>query len=61
MKIGPLNNKADATGPDSAFFWDKRTEVPSLSRDKETAEQAQNLAKGQPVKIRDGTRDGARF
>ena len=32
------------TGQDSAIFWDKETEVPSLSEDKETTGQAQNLA-----------------
>ena len=47
-------------GRDSATFRDKGTEVPSLSRDKGTKGQAQNLAKegkglGQPVKIWDGT------
>ena len=41
------------------LFWDKGTEIPSLSRDKGTTGQAQNLAtgwdgSGQPVKIRDG-------
>ena len=41
-------------------FWDKGTEVPSLSRDKGTTGQTQNLAKGrdgpgQPVKIQDRT------
>ena len=59
------------TRGDSATFWDKGTEVPSLSRDKGTTGQAKNLAKGrdgpgQPkfgtgragtAKIRDGTRD----
>ena len=35
------------TGRDSATFWDKGTEVPSLSRDKGTTRQAQNLATGQ--------------
>ena len=45
------------------LFWYNGTEVPSLSRDKGTTGQAQNLAKGragpgQPVKFRDGTRDG---
>ena len=59
------------TGRDSATFRDKRTELPSLSRDKGTTGQAKNLAKGpygpgQPkfgtgragiAKIRDGTRD----
>ena len=51
------------TGRDRATFWDKGTEVPSLSRDKGTTGQAQNLAMGrdgpgQSIKIRDGTRDG---
>ena len=51
------------TGQDSATFRDKGTEVPSLSQDKGTAGQAQNLTKGrdgpgQHVKIQDGTRDG---
>ena len=50
-------------GRESATFPDKGTEVPSLSRDKGTTGQAQNLAlgrdgPGQPIKIRDGTRDG---
>ena len=59
------------TERDSASFWDNGTELPSLSRDKGTKEQAKNLAKGwdgpgQPkfgpgrartTKIRDGTRD----
>ena len=31
---------------DSATFWDKGTEVPSLSRDKGTTGQAKNLVKG---------------
>ena len=35
------------TGRDSATLPDKGTEVPSLSRDKETMGQAQNLATGQ--------------
>ena len=44
-------------------FQDKGTEVPSLSRDKGTTGQAQNLAMArddpvQPAKIRDGTWDG---
>ena len=52
-----------ATGRDSTTFRDNGTEVSSLSRDKGTTGQAQNLATGrdgpgQPVKIRDGTRDG---
>ena len=34
------------TGQHSATFWDKGTEVPSLSRDKGTTGQAQNLAMG---------------
>ena len=47
---------------DSATFWDKVTEVPSLTQDKGKTGQAQNLATGrdglrQPVKTRDGTRD----
>ena len=59
------------TGRDSATFRDEGTEIPSLSRDKGTTGQAQNLAKGrdgpgQPkfgagqvgtAKIRDGTWD----
>ena len=59
------------TGRDSTTFWDNVTEVSSLSRDKGTTGQAQNLAKewdgprqlksgtGQDgtAKIRDGTRD----
>ena len=44
------------TGRDSATFRDKGTEISSLSQDKGTTGQAQNLAKGrdgpeQPVKI----------
>ena len=31
-------------GEDSATFWDKETEVPSLSQDKGTKRQAENLA-----------------
>ena len=51
------------TGRDSATFRDKGTEVASLSRDKRTTGQAQNLTMGwdgpgQSVKIWDGTRDG---
>ena len=46
------------TGRDRATFRDKGTEVSSLSRDKGTTEQAQNLAKGQPFKLWDGTRNG---
>ena len=59
------------TGRDGATFRDKGTEVPSLSRDKGTTGQAENLAKGQDgteqpkfgpgragtAKIRDGTQD----
>ena len=53
------------TGRDSTAFRDNGTEVSSLSRDKGTTVQAQNLAKGQdgpgqPVKIRDRTRDRIR-
>ena len=33
-------------GWDTVTFWDKGTEVPSLSRDKGIKGQAQNLAKG---------------
>ena len=48
---------------DSATFGDKGTEASSLSSDKGTTGQAQNLAMGrdgprQPVKVRDRTRDG---
>ena len=47
------------TGRDSATFQDKGTEIPSLSRDKGTTGQAQNLTAGrdgpgQPVKTWDG-------
>ena len=43
---------------DGVTFREKGTEVPSLSWDKETKGQAQNLSKGQdgsgqPVKVRD--------
>ena len=38
------------TGRDRATFWDKGTEISSLSRDKGTTGQAQNFATG-----RDGT------
>ena len=34
------------TGQVSATFWDKGTEVPSLSRDKGTTGQAQNFTTG---------------
>ena len=52
-----------STGQDNATFRDKGTEVPSLSQDKGTTGQAQNLAKGrdrprQPVKIPKVTWDG---
>ena len=48
------------TGPNSPTFRDKGTEVPSLTRDKGTTGQAQNITKGrdglgQHVKIRNGT------
>ena len=51
------------TGRDTPTFRDNGTEVSSLSRDKGTTGQAQNLAMGrdgpgQVVKIWDGTRDG---
>ena len=42
----PLSRVAFPTGWDSAIFWDKGTEVPSMSRDKGTTGQAKNLAKG---------------
>ena len=50
-------------GRESAIFWDKGTKIPSLSRNKGTTGQAQNLATGregpgQPFKIQDRTRDG---
>ena len=50
-------------GRDSTTVRDKGTEVPLLSWDKGKMRQAKNLANGQdgagqPVKIRDGTRDG---
>ena len=53
-------------GRDSATFWDKGTEVHSLSRDKGITGRAQNLAKGQerpgqPVKIQYGTWDITKF
>ena len=35
------------TGQDSATYWNKGTEVSSLSRDKGTMGQAKNLTKGQ--------------
>ena len=49
-------------GRDSATFRDEGKKVPSLSQDKGTKEQAQNLAKGrdrpgQPIIIWDGMRD----
>ena len=50
------------TGQDSATFWDKGTEVPSLPRDKGTTGQVQNLTTGwdgpgQPIKIWDRTQN----
>ena len=48
-------------GRDSSTFQDNGTEVPSLSEDKGSTGQAQNLAvtdryrPGPPVKIQDGT------
>ena len=46
-------------GWDSATFWDKGTEVSSLSRDKGTTGEAKNLVKGRDgagiAKIQDET------
>ena len=60
-----LYQLAFPTGRDSATFRDKGTEIPSLSRDKGTTGQAQNLATGrdgtgfwQPVPSRPGTSRG---
>ena len=58
------SNNEFPTKRDSPTFRNKGTEVPSLSWDKGTTEQAQNLAKGQdgpenPVK--NTGRDGTRF
>ena len=41
-------------GLDIAIFWNKGTEVPSLSQDKGTMGQAQNFAKGRDNYYRDG-------
>ena len=41
-----LSDPGFPTGWDRATFWDKGTEVPSLSWDKGTTGQAQNLATG---------------
>ena len=62
LNIGLVTVFGFSMGRVSATFWDKGTEVPSLSRDKGTTGQAQNLAMGrdglgQFVKIREGTRD----
>ena len=50
------------TRQNSATFQDKGTEVPSLSQDKRTSSKScQGMGRdglGQPVKIRDGMRDG---
>ena len=51
------------TGQDSATFWDKGTEVSSVSQDKGTTGQVQNFSMGrarsrQPVKIWEGTWEG---
>ena len=46
------------TGRDSTTFRDNGTEVSSLSRDKGTTRQAQNLAKGQDGTGRDVGWDG---
>ena len=40
-----VSELAFPTGQDSETFRDNRTEVPSLSRDKGTTGQAENLAK----------------
>ena len=42
----PISKLGFPMGRDSAIFWDKGSEVPSLSRDKGTTGQAQNLATG---------------
>ena len=56
------------TGRDSATFRDKGTEIPTLSRDKGTTGQAQNLATGrdgpgffEAVPSRDVPRDKITF
>ena len=72
-KLGPISGLelGFPTGRDSATFRDNGTKIPSLSRDKGTAGQAKNVAKGrdgsgQPksgtgragtAKNRDGMRD----
>ena len=45
------------TGRDSTTFWDNGTEVSSVSQDKGTTGQAQNLAKGrdEPGQLKSGT------
>ena len=48
--LGTEFKLAFPTGRDGATFRDKGTDIPSLSRDKGTTGQAQNLATG-----RDGT------
>ena len=50
LKQKMMSELAFPTGRDGATFRDKGTEIPSLSRDKGTTGQAQNLATG-----RDGT------
>jgi hypothetical protein len=47
-----------STGWDSATFWDKGTEVSSLSQDKGTTRRAQNLATGWDRTERDAGREG---
>ena len=49
-------------GRESATYWDKGTEVPSLSQDKGIMEQTQNVAMRrdgpeQFIKLRDGKQD----
>ena len=50
------------TGRDSATFWDKGTEVSSLSRDKGTTGQVKNLNKGRdgPGQPKSGTGRGTK-
>ena len=50
------------TGQDSATYWNKGTEVSSLSRDKGTMGQAKNLTKGRdgPGQPKSGTGRGTK-
>ena len=66
--LNPLSILGFSTGRDSATFRDKGTEVPSLSRDKGTTGQAQNLATGrdgpgffEAVPSRPGTSRGTKL